>query len=44
MSVIEKAASAIMTENPALTKEQAVAKALQADASLYTQYLREEGK
>lgn len=41
MNVIEKAAARIMNDNPSLSKEQAVAKALEADATLYTQYIRE---
>lgn len=41
MSAIEKAAARLQSENPTLTKEQAIAKAVSADASLYTQYIRE---
>jgi len=44
MSVIEKAAARLQSEMPTLTKEQAIAKALEADANLYNQYLREGRK
>lgn len=42
MNIIEKAASRLMNDEPNLTKEQAIAKAVAADANLYTQYIREE--
>lgn len=41
MSVIEKAAAALRQANPLLTKEQSIAKAVEADAKLYTQYISE---
>lgn len=41
MTVIEKAAARLRSDNPSLTKEQAIAKALEADANLYNQYIRE---
>lgn len=41
MSVIEKAAAAIRQANPALTREQSIAKAVEADANLYKQYISE---
>lgn len=41
VSSIEKAAAAVQQSNPSLTKEQAIAKALEQDPALYTQYLRE---
>lgn len=41
MNVIEKAAARLMNDEPNLTKEQAIAKAVAADATLYTQYIRE---
>jgi hypothetical protein len=42
MNIIEKAAARLMNDEPHLTKEQAIAKAVAADATLYTQYIREE--
>lgn len=41
MNIIEKAAARLMNDEPNLTKEQAIAKAVAADATLYTQYIRE---
>lgn len=41
MSVIEKAAAALRQANPLLTKEQSIAKAVEADANLYKQYISE---
>lgn len=41
MALVEKAAVLLMNENPNLTKEQAIAKAVEADANLYNQYIRE---
>lgn len=41
MSVIEKAAAALRQANPSLTKEQSIAKAVEADANLYKQYISE---
>jgi hypothetical protein len=41
MSVIEKAAAALRQANPSLTREQSIARAVEADANLYTQYIRE---
>jgi NADH dehydrogenase/NADH:ubiquinone oxidoreductase subunit G len=41
MSVIEKAAAAIRQANPSLTREQSIAKAVEADSNLYNQYIRE---
>jgi len=41
MSVIEKAAAALRQSNPLLTKEQSIAKAVEADANLYKQYVNE---
>lgn len=44
MSVIEKAAAALRQANPSLTKEQSIAKAVEADANLYKQYITERNK
>ncbi|NDC26537.1 MAG: hypothetical protein EBZ54_01830 [Actinobacteria bacterium] len=41
MSIIEKAAVALRQANPSLTREQSIAKAVEADANLYNQYIRE---
>ena len=41
LSVIEKAASALRQVDPALTREQSIAKAVAADANLYKQYINE---
>lgn len=41
MSVIEKAAAALRQNNPTMTREQSIAKAVEADANLYNQYIRE---
>lgn len=44
MSIIEKAASAIRQGNPTMTREQSIAKAVEADSNLYNQYIREGKK
>jgi len=44
MSIIEKAASAIRQSNPTMTREQSIAKAVEADSNLYNQYIREGKK
>lgn len=41
MSIIEKAAAALRQANPSMSREQSIAKAVEADASLYNQYIRE---
>lgn len=41
MSIIEKAAAALRQSNPSMTREQSIAKAVEADANLYNQYIRE---
>jgi hypothetical protein len=41
MSVIEKAAAALRQVDPTLTREQSIAKAVNADANLYKQYVNE---
>jgi hypothetical protein len=41
MSAIEQAAARLRQEDSSLSKEQAIAKAVSADASLYNQYIRE---
>ena len=41
MSVIEKAATALRSANPALTREQSIARAVEADSNLYKQYISE---
>jgi hypothetical protein len=41
MSVIEKAAAALRQNNPTMTREQSIAKAVEADANLYNLYIRE---
>lgn len=41
MALVEKAAVLLMKDNPNLSKEQAIAKAVEADANLYNQYIRE---
>ena len=41
---IEKVATALRQANPLLTREQSIAKAVETDANLYKQYIREVGK
>lgn len=41
---IEKVATALRQANPLLTREQSIAKAVESDANLYKQYIREAGK
>ena len=41
MSIIEKAAAELRQSNPSMTREQSIAKAVEADANLYNQYIRE---
>jgi hypothetical protein len=40
-SIIEKSAASLMKENPNLSREQAIAKAVENDPNLYIHYLRE---
>ena len=41
---IEKVATALRQANPLLTREQSIAKAVETDANLYKQYIKEAGK
>ena len=40
---IVKAAEAVLEKNPELTREQAIDKALEADSSLYADYIKDGG-
>ena len=44
MSAIERAAASLRKDNPSLTAEQAISKAVSADAELYNEYIREGRK
>jgi len=44
LASIEKVASALRLANPLMSREQSIAKAVESDANLYKQYIRESGK
>ena len=44
MSAIERAAASLRKDNPSLTAEQAISKAVSADTELYNEYIREGRK